>query len=181
MSDEENTSSSTAAKRAANEPLSEQPVADEHTTAPNSPQQDTGVAPKWEMPKPVFQKTSGYLPQGYVTDMQEAARANPDNEETTLEQPVADLHPAAGLDLSAGNFSATPAPAAAVEPQPELPEELLADEPATETAPEPQEKSGGVRTSMIVLGLIAILAFLGVFLFVIVYLFFPGFVDTSPF
>ena len=34
---------------------------------------------------------------------------------------------------------------------------------------------------MIVLGLIAILAFAAVFLFVIVYLFFPGFVETSPF
>lgn len=181
MSDEENTSSLTAAKRAANEPPSEQPIADEHTTAPNPPQQDLGVPPKWEMPKPVFQKTSGYLPQGYVTDMKEEARANPDNEETTLEQPVAALLPTAVPDLSAVNLSAAPTAAPAVEPQPELPEELLADEPATETAPEPPEKSGGVRTSMIVLGLIAILAFLGVFLFVIVYLFFPGFVDPSPF
>ena len=181
MSDEENTSNSTAAKRAANEPLSEQPIADEHTTAPNPPQQDSGVPPKWEMPKPVFQKSSGYLPQGYLTEMQEAARTNPDDEETTLEQPVAELNLPGGPDLSAVNLSAKPTPAPAVEPQPELSEELLAPEPATEPSPETPKKSGGVRTSMIVLGLIAILAFAAVFLFVIVYLFFPGFVETSPF
>ena len=49
--------------------IAETDVTDEHTTEPNAADEHT-TAPnprnpqKWEMPKPVFQKTSGYLPQG---------------------------------------------------------------------------------------------------------------------
>lgn len=179
MSDEDKSTGEAAAATAANEEPTEQPFNDEHTTEPNTQDQPPPAPPgspsKWEMPKPVFQKTSGYLPQGYVTDIQEAARANPDNENTTQEQPVFVAKPAAGPDLSAVNLSP------AVEPQPDLSEQLIPDEPALDTAPESPKKSRGLGTPMIVLGLIAIMVFVAVFLGVIYFLFLRNPTDPSPF
>ena len=139
----------------------EQPVVDEHTTAPN-PQQAPSAPPKWEMPKPVFQKTSGYLPQGFVKEFESAA----DGQSTSDELPS--RPPAKEPDLSVINLSE---PSATVEPQPDLSEQLIPDEHEMETKPELVAKNEGIKTSMIVLGLIAILAFVTVFLIVIYYLF----------
>lgn len=180
MSEEEKSTGDTAAATMANDEPTEQPVNDEHTTEPNTRDQPPAAPPdagaKWEMPKPVFQKTSGYLPQGYVSDaQQEAARATPDNENTTQEQPVLVPKPAPGPDLSAVNLSP------AVEPQPDLSEQLIPDESALGAAPPPPKKSGGIGTSMIVLGLIAIMVFVAVFLGVVYFLFFRNSADPSPF
>ncbi len=167
MSDEEkgtSESSESAAGTAAVIEPSEQPVVDEHTTAPN-PQQAPSAPPKWEMPKPVFQKTSGYLPQGFIKEFESAAAAA-DGQSTSDELPS--RPPAMEPDLSAINLSA---PSAAVEPQPDLSEQLIPDDPDLETKPEPVTKNEGIKASMIVLGLIAILAFVTVFLTVIYYLF----------
>ncbi len=179
MSEEEKSTGDAAAATMANDEPTEQPVNDEHTTEPNTqdppPPAPVNAGAKWEMPKPVFQKTSGYLPQGYVTDtQQEAARANPDNENTTQEQPVFVPELAAGPDLSAVNLSP------AVEPQPDLSEQLIPDEPALGTAP-PPKRNGAVGTSMIVVGLIAIMIFVAVFLGVIYFLFLRNPTDPSPF
>lgn len=169
MSDEEKGISEAAAGTvAASEEPMEQPVEEEHTTAPNPPPsaQAQTEAPKWEMPKPVFQKTSGYLPQGFIKEFEAAANAA-DEQPTPNDLPS---RPAAKEpDLSAINLSA-PA-ATAVEPQPDLSEQLIPDDPDLETKPQPVAKNEGIRASMIVAGLIAILAFVTVFLTVIYYLF----------
>ena len=180
MSDEEKSTGEAAAATMANEAPAEPPFSDEHTTEPNSqdrpPAASTGAPAKWEMPKPVFQKTSGYLPQGYVTDLQqEASRTKPDKENTTLEQPVAAPKPAAGPDLSAVNLSP------AVEPQPDLSEQLIPDEPVLNAAPTAPKKSGALGTSMIVVGLIGIMVFVAVFLGVVYFLFLRNPTDPSPF
>lgn len=188
MSDEEKSTDETAAgTAAANEQAAEQQYGDEHTTEPNAQdEQTTEQKPeqpsKWEMPKPVFQKTSGYLPQGFVKDKDigasEAAVAQ--GEPSSPDEPPS--RPSAKApDRSEVNFSAPAAPAAAVEPQPDLSEQLIPEEPELETAPEPARKIGGVRASMLVLGLIAILAFIAVFVTVIYILFFKGSGGTNPF
>ncbi len=182
MSDEEKmTSEAAAGTAAADEQVVEPPYGDEHTTEPNAQDQqptepEPGAPGKWEMPKPVFQKTSGYLPQGFVKDFE--ASAEPEGDPSVPDE-IPSRPPAKEHDLSAVNISA-PA-AAAVEPQPDLSEQFIHEEPEFEAVTETPKKSGSVGISMVVLGVIAILAFVAIFLAVIIYLFFPGSGDTNPF
>ena len=75
MGDEEkSTGEAGVGTAAATEAPMDPPASDEHTTAPDPPQMQDTSAKKWEMPKPVFKQTSGYLPQGFVKDIQAAAR-----------------------------------------------------------------------------------------------------------
>jgi hypothetical protein len=175
MSEEEKSAGeASGAATAAVEPSGQQESGDEHTTAPNPTQKPA----QWTMPKPVFKQTSGYLPQGYLKDMQEAARTNPDSENTTQEQsPMFGPRAKAGPDLSAVDL--TP-PAAAVEPQPELSEQLIHDEPAHEDTPAVPEKRSS-RMSMALLGVIVFLAFVAVFLTAVYFLFLKGNGDTNNF
>ncbi len=167
MSEEEkNASDAGAGTATASEPV-EQPF-DEHTTEPNAPQQEQKTVPppapgKWEMPKPKFQQTSGYLPQGYLKDLEQAAAAagaERGNEDTTQEQ----------LAFVPAAAPATGASTPAIEPQPDLTEQLI-DEPIGETSePKPPAK-GGSSALMIVLGLTGILLFVAIFLAAIYFLF----------
>lgn len=146
----------------------EQPFLDEHTTEPNSPSapgpvQQAAVG-KWQMPKPKFQQTSGYLPQGYLKDIDPAAAAAAapaGSEDTTQEQ--APYAAAAAV----GDGSAPPA----IEPQPDLADQLVPDEPASMIAGSPMPAKGGSGGVMIVLGLIGILLFVAVFLAAVYFLF----------
>lgn len=168
MSDEEkNASEAAVATAAATEP-SEQPYLDEHTTephGPNGPQKAAPPAPgKWEMPKPKFQQTSGYLPQGYLKDMEaaaEAAKVAPGSEDTTKEQ---------AAFVPNADQPASPAALPDIEPQPDL-ADLIPAESVTETStPLPVKKSGSSAV-MIVLGLIAVIIFVSLFLAAIYFLF----------
>lgn len=168
MSDEEKS----IVEETAEEP-SEQPAGEEHTTAPNpSSQSASAAAAKWEMPKPVFQKTSGYLPQGYLKDMSESAGSTPDSDGNTGETlPTPASRPKAEPDLSGVNLSA---PAVDVEPQPDLSDQLIPDEPEFDRAAKTEVKSRGFGTSLVVLGLVALMLFVAVFLTVVYFLFFAG-------
>jgi hypothetical protein len=160
MGDEEkSTGDAGIGTAAAAEAPVEQPEADEHTTAPDQPQPQAPPAKKWEMPKPVFQQTSGYLPQGFIKDIQAAS----------------DLDGAAASDGAAPaaaspGISAPAVAAAAVEPQPDLSEQLIPEEPANE-APAAAPKKAGITAPMVLLGLLAVIAFIAVFLAVIYFLF----------
>lgn len=162
----------------------EQPYLDEHTTEPNSNEPPTVAAPpsqgKWEMPKPKFQQTSGYLPQGYLKNMEassegaDAAKAE-DAGESKPEQ--ANASPPAEQSLTSAAVPA-PAPDASpvavpdIEPQPDLSDQLPPPDPASETIATPSVKRGGARVVMIVLALIGILIFAGLFLGAVYYFFF---------
>lgn len=168
MSEEDKNASDAAAGTAAATVPSEQPYLDEHTTEPNAPSSPPKAAPpsqgKWEMPKPKFQQTSGYLPQGYLKEMEaaaEAVKAAPGSEDTTQEQ-AAFVAPAA---------SATPVAAPEIEPQPDLSDQLISAESETTASVAPTERKGGSRGVMIVIGLIAILIFAALFLAAVYYLF----------
>lgn len=167
MSDEEkNASEAAVATAAATEP-GDQPDFDEHTTEPHASDPPSNVAPpapgKWEMPKPKFQQTSGYLPQGYLKDMEaaaEAAKAAPGSEDTTKEQAAFVPNP---------DQTESPAALPDIEPQPDL-ADLIPAESVTETSPLPAKKSGSSAV-MIVLGLIAIIIFASLFLAAVYFLF----------
>jgi hypothetical protein len=130
-----------------------QPVTSENIEIPEIPQ-----AGQWVMPKPVFRQSSGRLPQGFEKRFAQA--------ETAV--------------VSAPSSYGGTAPALAVEPpvaalptevapQPDVAEEIVY------TAPEPdaavKTRSAAMRITLIVLGLLAMVAFVVAFLAVVYFLF----------
>lgn len=134
----------------------ELPISEADTTPPNPANSAVPSPGKgWQMPEPKFQQTSGYLPQGYLDKVAfEAA-------------PPANVSPAAAAPASASAPSAEPA----VEPQPDLTEQLAEPPAPIVNKPAVKERSTGARIAMIVLGLLAMVVFLAVFLGVVYYLF----------
>lgn len=128
----------------------------EADTTPPNPANAAVPSPSqgWQMPEPKFQQSSGYLPQGYLENLGFDA------------PPQAAVSGAAAAPAPAQNVAAHD-----VEPQPDLSEQLA--EPLVTAAPKPavKERSTGARIAMILLGLLAMAAFIGVFLAVIYYLF----------
>ncbi|HQU93478.1 MAG TPA: hypothetical protein PLK77_14330 [Pyrinomonadaceae bacterium] len=134
----------------------ELPISEADTTPPNPANSAVPSPGKgWQMPEPKFQQSSGYLPQGYLDKV--AFEAPPPSE------------------VSAAAATPATAPATAsepdVEPQPDLTEQLAEPAAPVVTAPVAKERSAGARIAMILLGLLAMVAFLTVFLGVIYYLF----------
>ncbi len=168
MSDEERNAGDRTGTAAVSVPT-EQPDADEHTTVPNPPAVSEKKGPpadgKWQMPKPKFQQTSGYLPQGYLKDLKQAAapeNSGPEAGAANQEQAHAAAPPPSGDG---------PAPQAppAIEPQPDLADQLIPEEPIDHNA-KPQTKAGtGSSFPLIALGLIGLILFAAIFL-VAVYL-----------
>lgn len=144
----------------------DQPIADEDldTTAPN-PASAAAAAPQksWKMPEPVFRKTSGYLPQGFV---------KPTGEEDASPE----------IEKSAPSVSAAtvpPVPAApAIAPQPEISQQITLEEPAEEPVAAPKS-GGGFRAVLMILGVLAMLIFLAAFLAVVYFLFLTPSAETN--
>lgn len=175
MSDEEKDASETAAATAAATEPSEPPFLDEHTTQPNSREQSAPATPrspgKWEMPKPKFQQTSGYLPQGYLQDIQAAAE-------------TIDTAPSSGITTqetsSDGRAEPKPSPASMpeIEPQPDLSDQLVPEVVFDDRVEPEKAKGSGSRIPMILLGVVGILIFIVVFLIAVYFLFFAGSADS---
>lgn len=167
MSDEEKSTSEAGFAAATASVPSEQPSLDEHTTEPNAPEPVKRVAApqsaeKWQMPKPKFQQTSGYLPQGYLKEV-DLARVTAGSEDTTREQ--APYKSAPDQD---GSASAVAAPA--VEPQPDITEIIRDDaDSGVAATPAPAKPSSGLP--VIVLVLAGIAAFVLIFLVAVYFLF----------
>ena len=128
----------------------------------------------WQMPEPVFRKSSGYLPKRFENRIAgETAAA-----ETSI--------PVVADGNGAASAAAAPLPAAAVQPsgdiqpQPDLTEEDPADEMST-SAPAKPERSPGMKIFLALLGIAAMIVFALAFIAVIYYLFFyyPG--DSTQF
>jgi hypothetical protein len=170
MSDDEKNASEQAAAAAnarAVEPY------DEHTTAPQSPPLIEPPSPpppaeKWQMPKPKFQQTSGYLPQGYLKDLEPPA-AEPGTEEKAPEQ----------VPLPAGPSPASDgAPALAIGPQPDILDQLPPPAFEAEEPAEPDAESNGIFP--VVMMVIAILLFAAVFITAVWYFYLsPYFTPTG--
>ena len=135
-------------------------AANEHTTEPQA-----DPPGQWEMPEPVFQQTSGYLPQGFVKQVENAgmSSARDENQPAPSPQPVAPQPPA---------IPTTPIlPVVAVEPQPDISEQFMIDAFATESPVAAKPKSGAFRMALFVFGLVALFVVVAVFLAVIYFLF----------
>ena len=134
----------------------ELPTSEADTTPPNptnSPVPSPGAG--WQMPEPKFQQSSGYLPQGYL---EKAAFEAP---------PPTNVSPAAAGPAAAPAVGSEPE----IEPQPDLNEQLEPPPAPVITKPVVQERSAGARVAMILLGLLAMVAFIAVFLGVVYYFF----------
>ncbi len=134
----------------------ELPMSEADTTPPNpanSAVPSPGVG--WQMPEPKFQQTSGYLPEGYLNKI--AFEASPPT------------------DISPGTAAPAIAPADTsgpdIGPQPDLNQQLEPPPPQVVTKPTVNERSAGARIAMIVIGLLAMVAFISVFLGVVYYFF----------
>ncbi len=139
---------------------------DEHTTEPNAPSRPPQASQppdgKWQMPKPKFQQSSGYLPQGYLKDVQQATESDASSQGP--ENPDLDQEPVA----------ARAAEPPAIEPQPELADQFIQDEPVTE-AQKPSQKAGSGPTAlMFVLGILGMMIFVALFIAAVWYFYFSG-------
>lgn len=180
MSDKEKNAVETGAGTATASKTSEEHYSDEHTTEPNAPSggRDTDevvASAKWQMPKPKFQQTSGYLPQGYLQDMHAAAaaaKASSGSEDTTREQEMP-FEPAASDAAAAEPIQ--------IEPQPDISEQIVLDEPLSETPQHRVDQKGRSGTAFVVLGVFGILFFLAVFMAVVYFLFLAEASDTTNF
>src|SRR5258708_17832697 len=124
----------------------------------------------WEMPTPVFQQSSGYLPQGFekrfpVPDPQ----ADVPTDEPVAEVPVANA-PTGTAAPAAPALETSGSPN--VQPQPDLTDDLAVDAAPVLTVPEKKKRSPVVRVILALLGIAAMIVFAIVFLAVIYYLFF---------
>lgn len=161
----------------------------EHTTPPMPAAPAAPAVPaQWSMPEPVFQQTSGYLPQGFLKQIEDFGAATPDDDVLDIpaipsNTPIAPLgQPPAEPILEMDNASTVPAavspmiadaappPAVSIEPQPDLSEQIIPDA-LTPAQPVPAAKSSGLRTVLIALALLGMLGLLIAFL-AFVYLYF---------
>jgi hypothetical protein len=107
----------------------------------------------WIMPKPVFRQSSGYLPQGF-------------------ERQYGRSDGATATATAAAAAVATEGPSVQeveVLPQPDVTE--VVTYATAEPAPPPKTRSRAMRITLIVLGLLAMAAFITIFLAVIYFLF----------
>jgi hypothetical protein len=135
----------------------ELPISEADTTPPN-PANAAVPSPSgsgWQMPEPKFQQSSGYLPQGYLDKVAFEA------------PPPSNVSPAAAGPAAAPAASAGPD----VEPQPDLSEQLIQTPEPSVSQPPRAERSGAARIALIVLGLLAMIAFIAIFLGAVYYLF----------
>ncbi|MEO8648251.1 MAG: hypothetical protein ABI539_03700 [Acidobacteriota bacterium] len=148
---------------------------DQHTTDPAADIKTDEPIPiqKWEMPKPVFRQTSGYLPQGF--EKQYGAGTGP----AATVGPAAESFGSAAVRAPEPPAAAAAPPESAIRPQPELPEELEFSEPVPAAA---KPKQSPVRRIVLsVVGIVLILAFLLAFLAAVYFLFLAPGRDTGAF
>lgn len=161
------------------------------TVVPNAEAAGVGAQPKkWQMPEPVFQQTSGYLPEGFEKRFPQppAAPAADGNATVTGGGPELPAEPAAEVPFDANitmvgapmpmNLPTTPATPPTsippIEPQPEFPDTLTNFDdtmPQSAVAEATPRKRGGFRAALIVIAILAALAFLAVFLAAVYFLF----------
>lgn len=163
------------------------------TVVPNT---DPAAAPprKWQMPEPVFQHSSGYLPQGFEKRFPQppppapgaapAGGVGPADEVAAqpTDPPVDPPFDANITMVGAPKPMAMPAAPSAppasippIEPQPEFPDNLASFDdtiPQSAAAAPAPKKRGGIRTAIIVVGILIVLAFVAVFLAAAYFLYF---------
>lgn len=121
----------------------------------------------WEMPEPVFQQSSGYLPQGF-------------EKRFPIPDPQADVptdEPVAEVPVAAADGSLPPAPpdiseSPDIQPQPDVTEDFRIDELTAPPAAAKKQRSPAIRILLALLGILGMVLLAAVFLAVIYWLFF---------
>ncbi len=151
---------------------------EEHVTPPQPPQ----APAQWSMPEPVFQQTSGILPQGFLKQIEEAAAASAAQSADVLEIPAIptafpeqqNAEPV--LEMAAVQT----APILDIEPQPDLSEQIVDQVPVITAVAPVKAKSNSLRIVLGVLLAFGMLILLAIFL-AFVYFYFiakPGEVNN---
>ena len=155
-------------KEPVNEPANAAPNTSENIEVPKEK-----VSGGWQMPDPVFRQTSGYLPQGFekrfpVMDPQADISTEEPVADTPLAQPGLQSTGAAPATAPAIGISESPD----VQPQPELADVLIPDEPQGAAGPAVKKRSAAASIALTLLGILAMIAFAIGFLIIVWYLFF---------
>ena len=116
----------------------------------------------WEMPKPVFQQSTGYLPQGFQDRFSNADPEGAGSVRASDPTPVsAPLPPPIEISESPD-----------IQPQPDLTEDFTVDQTVTPPAPAKKKRSPAVQIIMVLLGILAMAVIAVGFLALVYYLFF---------
>ena len=142
-----------------------EPNSEPAAAAPNTSEsiQVPGERPPgaWEMPKPIFQQSTGYLPRGFQDRLADAAPQG-----------------AAGIPMQPGASAVPPPPAVEIsnspdiQPQPNLAEDFIIDEPVLAAAPPKKKRSPAAQLILVLLGIFAMAVFAIGFVALVYYLFF---------
>jgi hypothetical protein len=134
---------------------------DELSTTPPNPALETEEDTGWKMPKPVFRKTSGYLPQGFAKKAsQDEIKKNVDENISTamMEKPAAPVE---------------------IEPQPELHESDPGFQISSAIPAQPVKKGGVASAFLTVLLLLITIGVIIALLALVYFLFFRPSNDTT--
>jgi hypothetical protein len=134
---------------------------DELSTTPPNPALETEDDTGWKMPKPVFRKTSGYLPQGFAKkDSQDEIAPNVDDDISTA-------------------ATEKPADMTDVEPQPDLHESDPGFHVPAAAPEKPVKKRGAMNALLTIFLLLITLGIIVAFLAVVYFLFLAPSSDTN--
>lgn len=115
-------------------------------------------AARWEMPPPVFKRTSGRLPSSFEKTLLQGGNIPPAASDGTMpatpEVPTA--QPGKGISTETSSII--------VEPQPELADVIIPDEMEPSEAPGQAKRSGSMGLILTLLGLAAVLGILALIL-----------------
>ncbi len=129
-----------------------------YTTPPETPNSALQATDGWKMPQPVFRQTSGRLPRGFDKQIRDAG--GPEGASTS---------PASATDPARAVID--------IEPQPDISEEFsegVLDAPAAK----PHGRTA-MRIALVLLGLVAMVAFALGFIVLVYFLFFASRPETG--
>lgn len=135
-------------------------------SAPETKAGSPAAAPdgEWQMPKPVFRQSSGYLPKIFNKKFLEDDTQEPKSERADRVESAEQRHVAESAAVA-------PVPAPEIQPQPVLSEEFTLED-IHETAPAKKPRGGALRVVLTILAILAMLAIVFVLLVAVYLLFF---------
>ena len=119
---------------------------------------------EWEMPKPVFQQSTGHLPQGFQGRFKDpGSQGGTDGQQPRAETRVVAVSPPPAIEISESPD---------IRPQPNLSEDFVVDETILPPAPARKKRNAGAQAVLVLLGIVAMAVFAVGFVALVYYLFF---------
>ena len=118
----------------------------------------------WEMPKPVFQQSTGHLPQGFQGRFKDSAsQGGTAAQQAPAATPAVVVSPPPAIEISESPD---------IQPQPNLSEDFVVDQAVLPPAPVKKKRSAGAQAVLVLLGIVAMAVFAAGFVVLVYYLFF---------